>query len=131
MPHRPWPRELTEAFANMGTEIFETMFGPSSDFASLGMFETASSSTGYRHRGADLAAVGRFENVRPEPREMQGPGLRGSRLEFSSPVPTCRSSKSRRDSTAMREFPSRRTIFDPPGHVLPVVVTNRASLARA
>jgi proline iminopeptidase len=32
---RPWPSELEEAFANMGTEIFETMFGPS-DFHIVG-----------------------------------------------------------------------------------------------
>jgi proline-specific peptidase len=32
---RPWPRELEEAFRNMGTEIFETMFGPS-DFHIVG-----------------------------------------------------------------------------------------------
>ncbi|WP_369830224.1 proline iminopeptidase-family hydrolase [Mycobacterium sp. E1747] len=32
---RPWPPELLEAFANMGTEIFETMFGPS-DFHIVG-----------------------------------------------------------------------------------------------
>lgn len=32
---RPWPAELLEAFANMGTDIFETMFGPS-DFRIVG-----------------------------------------------------------------------------------------------
>ena len=32
---RPWPTELLEAFRNMGTEIFETMFGPS-DFHIVG-----------------------------------------------------------------------------------------------
>lgn len=32
---RPWPRELEDAFRNMGTEIFETMFGPS-DFHIVG-----------------------------------------------------------------------------------------------
>ncbi len=32
---RPWPRELEDAFRNMGTEIFETMFGPS-DFNIVG-----------------------------------------------------------------------------------------------
>ena len=31
----PWPTELFEAFKNMGTEIFETMFGPS-DFHIVG-----------------------------------------------------------------------------------------------
>lgn len=32
---RPWPPELLDAFSNMGTEIFETMFGPS-DFHIVG-----------------------------------------------------------------------------------------------
>ncbi len=32
---RPWPPELLEAFGNMGTDIFETMFGPS-DFHIVG-----------------------------------------------------------------------------------------------
>ncbi|OBF73140.1 proline iminopeptidase [Mycobacterium sp. 852002-51613_SCH5001154] len=32
---RPWPPELLEAFAKMGTDIFETMFGPS-DFHIVG-----------------------------------------------------------------------------------------------
>jgi proline iminopeptidase len=32
---RPWPRELQDAFMRMGTEIFETMFGPS-DFHIVG-----------------------------------------------------------------------------------------------
>ncbi len=32
---RPWPRELEEAFRNMGTDVFETMFGPS-DFHIVG-----------------------------------------------------------------------------------------------
>jgi proline iminopeptidase len=32
---RPWPRELEDAFRNMGAEIFETMFGPS-DFHIVG-----------------------------------------------------------------------------------------------
>ncbi|BBY02731.1 proline iminopeptidase-family hydrolase [Mycobacterium seoulense] len=32
---RPWPPELLAAFADMGTEIFETMFGPS-DFRIVG-----------------------------------------------------------------------------------------------
>ncbi|OBG27640.1 proline iminopeptidase-family hydrolase, partial [Mycobacterium sp. 852002-51057_SCH5723018] len=32
---RPWPAELEDAFRNMGTEIFETMFGPS-DFHIVG-----------------------------------------------------------------------------------------------
>src|SRR6201998_364788 len=32
---RPWPSALEEAFRNMGTEIFETMFGPS-DFHIVG-----------------------------------------------------------------------------------------------
>lgn len=32
---RPWPRELEDAFRNMGAEVFETMFGPS-DFHIVG-----------------------------------------------------------------------------------------------
>ncbi|BBY13576.1 proline iminopeptidase [Mycobacterium marseillense] len=32
---RPWPRELEDAFANMGAEVFEAMFGPS-DFHIVG-----------------------------------------------------------------------------------------------
>ena len=32
---RPWPKDLEDAFSNMGAEIFETMFGPS-DFHIVG-----------------------------------------------------------------------------------------------
>jgi proline-specific peptidase len=32
---RPWPAELLQAFANMGSDVFETMFGPS-DFHIVG-----------------------------------------------------------------------------------------------
>jgi proline-specific peptidase len=35
----PWPKELQDAFKNMGTEIFETMFGPS-DFHIVGTIRT-------------------------------------------------------------------------------------------
>lgn len=96
---RPWPRELTEAFANMGTEIFETMFGPAT-FASLGMFETGTSSTGWptsRCRPCWWWAVS--TNVRLSTCEKCRAGLRARDWNSSSPVPTCRSSKSRRDST--------------------------------
>ncbi|WP_042914657.1 proline-specific peptidase family protein [Mycobacterium canetti] len=102
---RPWPRELTEAFANMGTEIFETMFGPS-DFRIVGNVRDWD----VVDRLADIAVptllvVGRFDECSPEHmREMQG-RIAGSRLEFfesSSHMPFIE--EPARFDRVMREF---------------------------
>jgi proline iminopeptidase len=63
---RPWPKELEEAFRNMGTEIFETMFGPS-DFHIVGTIR----SWGVFDRLAEislptLVVAGRFDECVPE-----------------------------------------------------------------
>lgn len=73
--------------------------GPAT-FASLGMFETGTSSTGWptsRCRPCWWWAVS--TNVRLSTCEKCRAGLRARDWNSSSPVPTCRSSKSRRDST--------------------------------
>lgn len=102
---RPWPRELTEAFANMGTEIFETMFGPS-DFRIVGNVRDWD----VVDRLADIAVptllvVGHFDECSPEHmREMQG-RIAGSRLEFfesSSHMPFIE--EPARFDRVMREF---------------------------
>ena len=63
---RPWPKELEDAFRNMGTEIFETMFGPS-DFHIVGTIR----SWDVFDRLAEislptLVVAGRFDECVPE-----------------------------------------------------------------
>lgn len=128
---RPWPRELTEAFANMGTEIFETMFGPS-DFRIVGNVRDWD----VVDRLADIAVptllvVGRFDECSPEHmREMQG-RIAGSRLEFfesSSHMPFIE--EPARFDRVMREFLRLHDICSRRATSCPSSATNRASLAR-
>jgi proline-specific peptidase len=79
---RPWPTELEEAFCNMGTQIFETMFGPS-DFHIVGTI-----------RGWDvfdrlteialptLVLAGRFDECVPEHMWAMHQRIAGSRFEL-------------------------------------------------
>lgn len=72
--------------------------GPAT-FASLGMFETGTSSTGWPTSRCRPCWWAVSTNVRLSTCEKCRAGLRARDWNSSSPVPTCRSSKSRRDST--------------------------------
>lgn len=79
---RPWPRELEEAFANMGTGIFETMFGPS-DFHIVGTIR----SWDVFDRLAEIALptlilAGRFDECVPEHMWEMHQRIPGSRFEL-------------------------------------------------
>ncbi|ORW55820.1 proline iminopeptidase [Mycobacterium parmense] len=79
---RPWPRDLVEAFASMGNEIFETMFGPS-DFHIVGtirhwdVFDRLSEIT-----LPTLVLAGRFDECVPEHMREMHLRIRGSRFEL-------------------------------------------------
>jgi proline-specific peptidase len=79
---RPWPSELEEAFANMGTEIFETMFGPS-DFHIVGTIRNWD----VFDRLAEIAVptlvlAGRFDECVPEHMWEMHRRIQGSRFEL-------------------------------------------------
>ncbi|WP_369829898.1 proline iminopeptidase-family hydrolase [Mycobacterium sp. ACS4054] len=79
---RPWPAELLEAFANMGTDIFETMFGPS-DFRIVGtvrdwdVFDRLAEIT-----LPTLILAGRFDECVPEHMWEMHRRIAGSRYEL-------------------------------------------------
>ncbi|OBH31086.1 proline iminopeptidase [Mycobacterium sp. E342] len=79
---RPWPPELLAAFAEMGTEIFETMFGPS-DFRIVGtirewdVFERLA-----EIRLPTLILAGRFDECVPEHMWDMHQRITGSRFEL-------------------------------------------------
>jgi proline iminopeptidase len=58
---RPWPTDLEDAFRNMGTEIFETMFGPS---------------------GFHIVLAGRYDECAPEHLWEMHQRIAGSRFEL-------------------------------------------------
>ena len=79
---RPWPSALEEAFRNMGTEIFETMFGPS-DFHIVGTIR----SWDVFDRLAEIAVptlvlAGRFDECVPEHMWEMHRRIEGSRFEL-------------------------------------------------
>jgi proline iminopeptidase len=79
---RPWPTELEDAFRNMGTEIFETMFGPS-DFHIIGTIR----SWDVFDRLAEIALptlvlAGRFDECVPEHMWEMHQRIAGSRFEL-------------------------------------------------
>src|SRR6201996_2467075 len=79
---RPWPRDLEDAFRNMGTEIFETMFG-SSDFHIVGTIR----SWDVFDRLAEIAlptlvVAGRFDECVPEHMREMHERICGSRFEL-------------------------------------------------
>lgn len=79
---RPWPAELLEAFAHMGTDIFETMFGPS-DFRIVGTVRDWD----VFDRLAEIALptlilAGRFDECRPEHMWAMHQRIAGSRFEL-------------------------------------------------
>ncbi|OBG68286.1 proline iminopeptidase [Mycobacterium sp. E3339] len=79
---RPWPAELLQAFANMGTDIFETMFGPS-DFRIVGtirdwdVFDRLAEIT-----LPTLILAGRFDECVPEHMWEMHQRIAGSRYEL-------------------------------------------------
>lgn len=79
---RPWPKDLEDAFASMGAEIFETMFGPS-DFRIVGtirnwdVFDRLSEIT-----VPTLVVAGRFDECMPEHMEDMHRRIRDSRFEL-------------------------------------------------
>lgn len=87
---RPWPRELEEAFRNMGTDVFETMFGPS-DFHIVGtirdwdVFDRLGEIT-----VPIMILAGRFDECVPEhawEMHQRIPGSRFELFEASSHMP--------------------------------------------
>jgi proline-specific peptidase len=79
---RPWPRELEDAFRNMGTEVFETMFGPS-DFRIVGTIRDWD----VFERLAEIAVptlllAGRFDECSPEDMREMHHRIVGSRFEL-------------------------------------------------
>jgi proline-specific peptidase len=79
---RPWPSELEDAFRNMGTEIFETMFGPS-DFHIVG---TIRDWDVFERLGEisvpTLLLAGRFDECSPEDMQEMHRRILGSRFEL-------------------------------------------------
>ncbi|OJZ72283.1 proline iminopeptidase [Mycobacterium paraffinicum] len=79
---RPWPPELSAAFGNMGTDIFETMFGPS-DFHIVGtirdwdVFDRLPEIT-----VPTLVLAGRFDECVPEHMWEMHQRIAGSRYEL-------------------------------------------------
>lgn len=79
---RPWPRELEDAFRNMGAEIFETMFGPS-DFHIVGtirnwdVFERL-----HEIAVPTLVLAGRYDECVPEHMWEMHQRIPGSRFEL-------------------------------------------------
>ena len=79
---RPWPADLEDAFRNMGTEIFETMFG-SSDFHVVGTIR----SWDVFDRLAEIALptlilAGRYDECVPEHMWEMHQRITGSRFEL-------------------------------------------------
>jgi proline iminopeptidase len=79
---RPWPKELEDAFRKMGTEIFETMFGPS-DFRIVGTMRNWD----VFERLAEIAVptlllAGRFDECSPEDMQEMHHRIAGSRFEL-------------------------------------------------
>src|SRR5262249_31130779 len=102
---RPWPAELEYAFRNMGTEIFETMFGPS-DFHIVGTIR----SWNILDRLTEITVPalmlsGRFNECSPEHMWDMHQRIQGSRFELfesSSHMPFIE--EPARFDQVMREF---------------------------
>lgn len=102
---RPWPRELEEAFRHMGSEIFETMFGPS-DFHIVGTIRDWD----VMDRLAEITVpalilAGRYDECVPEHMWAMHQRIAGSRFELfeaSSHMPFIEEPE--KFDTVMREF---------------------------
>jgi proline iminopeptidase len=78
----PWPKELLEAFQGMGTEIFETMFGPS-DFHIVGTIRNWDVLDRLREVALPtLVLAGRFDECAPEHMWEMHQRIDGSRFEL-------------------------------------------------
>jgi proline iminopeptidase len=79
---RPWPKELEDAFRNMGTEIFETMFGPS-DFRIVGTIRDWDVFERLKEIAVPtLLLAGRFDECSPEDMQEMHNRIAGSRFEL-------------------------------------------------
>jgi proline-specific peptidase len=79
---RPWPPELEDAFRNMGTEIFETMFG-SSDFHIVGTIRDWDVFGRLTEIALPtLVVAGRFDECVPEHMREMHERIAGSRFEL-------------------------------------------------
>ncbi|MGO9924901.1 MAG: proline iminopeptidase-family hydrolase [Mycobacterium sp.] len=79
---RPWPTELLDAFQNMGTEIFETMFGPS-DFHIVGTIRNWDVFDRLPEIALPtLVLAGRFDECAPEHMREMHQRIAGSRFEL-------------------------------------------------
>lgn len=79
---RPWPGELEEAFRTMGTEIFETMFGPS-DFHIVGTIKSWDVFDRLPEISLPtLIVAGRFDECVPEHAFEMHQRIPGSRFEL-------------------------------------------------
>ena len=102
---RPWPKELEDAFRKMGTEIFETMFGPS-DFRIVGTMRNWD----VFERLAEIAVptlllAGRFDECSPEDMQEMHHRIAGSRFElFESTAHMPFIEEPARFDQVMREF---------------------------
>lgn len=78
----PWPRDLYDAFQNMGTEIFETMFGPS-DFHIVGTIRDWDVVDRLGEITLPcLLLAGRYDECSPEHMREMHERIAGSRFEF-------------------------------------------------
>ncbi|ORA14277.1 proline iminopeptidase-family hydrolase [Mycobacterium asiaticum] len=78
----PWPDDLYRAFQNMGTEIFETMFGPS-DFHIVGTIRDWDVRDRLREIALPtLLLAGRFDECSPDEMREMHETIDGSRFEF-------------------------------------------------
>ena len=102
---RPWPADLEDAFRDMGTEIFETMFG-ASDFHIVGTIR----SWDVFDRLPEIALpalilAGRFDECRPEHMWEMHQRIAGSRFElFESSAHMPFIEEPKRFDDVMREF---------------------------
>jgi len=79
---RPWPKELEDAFRTMGTEIFETMFGPS-DFRIVGTIRNWDVFDRLDEIAVPtLLLGGRFDECSPEDMQEMHHRIAGSRFEL-------------------------------------------------
>ncbi|MGO9383091.1 MAG: proline iminopeptidase-family hydrolase [Mycobacterium sp.] len=79
---RPWPTELLDAFQNMGTEIFETVFGPS-DFHIVGTIRNWDVFDRLPEIAVPtLVLAGRFDECAPEHMWEMHQRIAGSRFEL-------------------------------------------------
>lgn len=79
---RPWPRDLENAFRDMGNEIFETMFGPS-DFHIVGTIRNWHVFDRLPEIAVPtLVLAGRYDECVPEHMEEMHRRIAGSRFEL-------------------------------------------------